>query len=153
MAVEIEGVSELLRKFDNAPDQMIKDVKKALRKASAVETRNMRRSLPESARHLVKAKVKGRKSGDISAVFGLYGKVGDPDMAWFHWYWENYGTLQGRDPAHRFEFAIKGGQAAANRRNKVGQPHRNFYESIVNGFQSRFLANFKSALKDLGYDI
>ena len=153
MAVEIEGVSDLLRKFDNAPDQMIKDVKKALRKAASVETRNLRRSLPDSAKRLVKAKVKGRKSGDISAVFGLYGRAGDPDTACFHCYRDNYGTLQGRDPAHRFEFAIKGGQAAANRRNKVGQPHRNFYEAIVSGFQSRFLANLKSALKDLGYDI
>jgi hypothetical protein len=151
--VEIEGVSDLLRKLDNAPDQMVKDVKKALRKAASAEARGLRRSVPDSARGLVKSKVKGVRSGDISATFGLFGKQGDPDMEWFHWYWKNYGTLEGRDPAHRFEYAIKGGQAAARRRNNRGERHVNFFESVVGGFQSRFLSNFRKALKDLGYDI
>ena len=160
MAVRIEGVSDVLRMFDKAPDELLKDCKKAIRKACTAEARNLKKAVPE-ARDMVKSSVKARKSGDITGVFGMFldnkvqgndGRVGEK---WFHQYWKNYGTLQGRDPSHRFDQPIKHGSTAAarQRRNSVGEMHQNFYENAIIGFEERAFATFKQSLKDQGYDI
>lgn len=158
MAVRIEGVSEMLRKLDGAPKEMIADVKKAMRSACNTEKTIIKASSPKEARSLVKAKVSGQKSGDIRASVGLFLdfqtiEKGRKGPEWFHMYWKNYGTLQGRDPEHHFDTPIKGGAAARRRRNNVGQRHENFFENAMNGFESRFLSNFESALEKQGYEI
>lgn len=157
----IEGVSEMLRMFDEAPKEMISDVKAALRSACGTEKRILKSGVPRKARPLVKSKVKGQRSGDISAMFGLFIDKDWTDLngrkgpEWFRMYWKNYGTLSGRDPSHDFDNPIKGDgtQAARNRRNRTGQPHENFFENAISGWESRFLDNFARALREKGYDI
>ena len=159
--IRIKGVSEVLRTFDEAPDELVKAVKKALRKACAGEVRNLRKSVPDSFRQLPKSSVKVMRSGNVSALFGLFldrkwqdesGRVG-PD--WFHAYWKNYGTLQGRDPSHRFETPVRHGstRVAKRRRNNVGQMYDNFFEQAIVGFQERTFSVFKQSMKEQGYDI
>ena len=160
MGVRIEGVSDCLRAFDEAPDELVKAVKKALRKAVAPEARNLRKSLQPSFKKMVKSSVKSLRSGDVSAVFGMFldsktetkGRVG---FDWFKAYWKNYGTLQGRDPAHRFDTPVKHGAttAAKRRRNNVGEMYENFYEQAVTGFEDRTFSAFKKAMKEQGYTI
>ena len=159
MGVRIEGVSDVLRMYDNAPKEMINHVKKAMRSACNVEKRNLKRSIPPNARSLVKSKVKGSSSGNVTARFGMFGTTrmenDDEAMRWFHYYWKNYGTLQGRDPSHHFDNPIRhaGTQAGKNRRNNVGQVHENFYEVAVSGYETRFVDNFRKAMKEQGYEI
>jgi len=161
MAVRIEGVSDVLRMFDQAPNELLKAAKTAMRKANSNEVRNLRKSVPVSGRKLVKGTVKARRTGDITAVFGMFLNSKEQDQKgrqgpeWFWNYWKNYGTLAGRDPNHKFDNAVKqpGTQAARNRRNNVGQTHENFYEAAVNGFEERYISAFKQSLKDQGYEI
>lgn len=161
MSVRIEGVSDVLRMFDEAPEELTKAVKKALRKACSGEVRNLKRSVPTFSKQLVKSSVKTLRSGDVSAVFGMFldaqrqdtkGRVG-PD--WFHAYWKNYGTLQGRDPSHRFDTSVKHSSttAAKRRRNNVGQMYENFYEQAIAGFEERTLSAFKQSMKEQGYNV
>ena len=155
MAVQIEGVSDVLRMFDEAPEELLKSVKKAMRSACNVEKKNIKKVLPREARSLVKSKVKSTRAGNVIARFGMFMDGvrladGDDNMRWFHFYWKNYGTLSKRDPAHQFEFQIRKNK---NRRNNVGQDHENFYETAVSGYEGRFLENFKRSLKEQGYDI
>ena len=157
----IEGVSDVLRMFDEAPGELVKAVKKALRAACSGEVRNLKREVPAFSRQLVKSSVKAQPSGDVSAVFGMFldrkwqdesGRVG-PE--WFHAYWKNYGTITGRDPSHRFDSPVRRAETATGRRrrNNVGQPHENFYDQAIVGFEERAFAAFKKSMKDQGYDI
>ena len=161
MAVRIEGVSDVLRMFDEAPEELTKAVKKALRKACSGEVRNLKRSVPTFSKQLVKSSVKSLRSGDVSAVFGMFldskwqdtsGRVG-PE--WFHAYWKNYGTLQGRDPSHHFDSSVKHASttAAKRRKNNVGQMYENFYEQAIVGFEERTFSAFKQSMKEQGYEV
>lgn len=156
MAVRIEGVGDVLRMFDDAPGELLKAVKKAMRSAGDVEKRNLKRAIPPEARKLVKLKVKSSRAGDVIARFGMFmdgARVQEDaeNMRWFHFYWKNYGTLTRRDPGHQFEYPVK--RKTARRRNDVGQDHENFYEAAVSGYEGRFLGNFKRSLKEQGYEI
>ena len=157
----IEGVSDVLKSFDEAPDELVKAVKKALRKTCSAEIRNLKKSVPAHARQLVKSSVKSLRSGDVSAVFGLFvdskqqdenGRIG-PE--WFHAYWKNYGTLSGRDPAHQFNTPVKHDSttAAHRRRNNTGQMYEGFYKRAIAGFNERTFSAFKQSMKDQCYDI
>lgn len=155
MPVRIEGVSDVLRMFDDAPKDLLNAAKKAMRSACNVEKRNLKRSVPAEARQLVKSKVKSTRAGDVIARFGMFmdgtRTADDADnMRWFHFYWKNYGTLSHRDPSHQFMYPIKN---IRTRRNNVGQEHENFYEAAVSGYETRFVENFKKSLKDQGYEI
>ena len=159
MGVRIEGVSECLKMFDDAPEELMKACKKAIRKACSDEVRNLKKAVPE-ARDLAKSSVKSLRSGNIYGVFGMFvdkvlGKDGRIGERWFHQYWKNYGTLQGRDPSHRFDQPVKHGSTAAvkRRRNNVGEIHQNFYENAIVGFEERAFSTFKKSLKEQGYDI
>ena len=154
MAVRIEGVSDVLRTFDDAPEDLLKAAKKAMRSACNVEKKNLKKGIPPEARPLVKSKVKYTRAGNVIARFGMFMdgtrlKDDDENMRWFHFYWKNYGTLSKRDPSHQFEYPIRNRE----RRNNVGQEHENFYEVAVSGYETRFLENFKKSLKEQGYDI
>lgn len=155
MPVRIEGVSDVLRMFDNAPEELLKAAKKAMRSACNVEKRNLKRGIPQKARPLVKSKVKSTRAGDVIARFGMFMdgvrlKEDDENMRWFHFYWKNYGTLSKRDPSHQFMYPIKNKN---DRKNNIGQEHENFYEAAVSGYETRFVENFKKSLKEQGYEI
>lgn len=154
--MRIEGVSEVMRYFSQAPEEVSKSIKKALRAACSGEVRNLKGQVPRWARGLVKSSVKSLRSGDVSALFGMFvdskwqdekGRKG-PD--WFHAYWKNYGTLTKRDPSHQFDNAVR---RNARRRNNVGQGHENFFERGITGYEQRVLTAFKRSMKEQGYDI
>ncbi len=154
----IEGLEDTLKFFDQAPENLIKVTKTALRDASSVSARNLRRRIPERWRKLVKFKVKLMGSGNLIATFGLFnghqvqGNQSDPDMLiadWFKAYWSNYGTLENRDPTHQFKNPVKHHKTAAARRRKGAkgiQPRRFFDEGIA-GWSGPFLDAFKKSMK------
>lgn len=155
----IEGLADYLRTLDEAPQTLIKCVRKAMRKAGSELARDIKSGTPQSFRPLVKCKVvKARISRNLSSAVGLYKDktTGREIPEWFKAYWENYGTLQRRDPSHRFDRPIKpdGTVAARNRRNRVGQYNENFFEeALPSGWESKYVNTFTREMRSQGYDI
>ena len=155
----IEGLAEYLRTLDEAPDVLIKCVRKSMRKAGTELARDMKAGIPAGFRPLVKCKVvKARISRNLSSAVGLYKSASKDDdgFKWFKAYWKNYGTLARRDPSHRFDNPIKpdGTQAAMNRRNRIGQFSERFFEAALPpGWESRYVSTFVREMRSQGYDI
>ena len=150
----ITGLDDCLRCFDQAPDNLLKLVKRALKEGGKEAAKEIRKAMPRRFKRLVSYKVvKGTLSGDTYALVGAFNKVksgtNEPDD-WFKAYWKNYGTLTHRDKNHKFDYPIKPDHwaAAQRRRNRVGQKHENFYDGAVKGpAQNAFLRAFENYIK------
>ena len=159
IVMTIEGLADYLRTLDDAPQTLVKCVRKAMRKAGSELARDIKSGTPQSFRPLVKCKVvKARISRNLSSAVGLYKDktTGREIPEWFKAYWKNYGTLQRRDPSHRFDRPIKpdGTVAARNRRNRVGQYNENFFEeTLPSGWESKYVNTFTREMRSQGYDI
>ena len=149
----ITGLDDCLKCFDQAPKNLLKVVKKALKDGGKQAAKELRKAMPRRFKRLVSNKVvKGAESGDYSALIGAFNRVksgtDEPDD-WFKAYWKNYGTLTKRDPHHKFDYPIKPDTwaAAKRRRNRVGQRHENFYDGAVAPAQQAFIRAFQDSLK------
>lgn len=149
----ITGLEDALNCFDQAPKNLLKVVRKALKDGGRQAAKEIRKAMPRRFKRLVSYKVvKGASSGDYSALIGAFNKVksgtSEPDD-WFKAYWKNYGTLTHRDPSHKFDYPIKPDHwaAAKRRRNRVGQPHENFYDGAVAPARDSFVRAFQDSLK------
>ena len=145
----ISGLDDALKCFDQAPKNLVKVVRTALRKGGSQAAKEIRKAMPRRFKRLVSSKVvKGAVSGDYSALIGAFNKVksgtSEPDD-WFKAYWRNYGTLTRRDPGHQFDYPIK--HLNRKRRNEVGQPGENFYDQAVGPAQQAFIRGFQDSLK------
>lgn len=149
----ITGLDDCLKCFDQAPKNLLKVVKQALKDGGKQAAKEFRKAMPRRFKRLVSNKVvKGAVSGDYSALVGAFNRVksgtDEPDD-WFKAYWKNYGTLTHRDPNHKFDYPVKKDAwfAAKRRRNRVGQPHENFYDGAVAPAQQAFIRAFQDSLK------
>lgn len=153
----IDGLDEYLRALDKGPAELLKASKAAMRKAAKATERNIRARIPDRWRRTIKSTVgKSKYTGRTYAEVGLmdsqpaggnqpkHGEV--PDL--FKAYWQNYGTLEGRDPSHEFVTKVKHGKtsAAKARRNRTGISHRNFFEEAIEGWEETFTAAFDAEL-------
>lgn len=156
--ITISGLDDCLKLFDNAPENLRKVSKTALRDASREVTRFVRNRTPKRWRRLVKYKVvRLRSNRNLNAVFGMFNtKVAqghqNPTGAkiddWFKAYWLNYGTLENRDPGHKFDYPVKhrGTIAAKRRKNTEGIKPRNFFEQAIQGWEDKFVRAFSNSL-------
>ena len=145
----ITGLDDCLKCFDQAPKNLLKVVKKALKDGGKQAAQELRKALPRRFKRLVSNKVvKGVESGDYSALIGAFNRVksgtDEPDD-WFKAYWKNYGTLTRRDPNHKFDNPVK--RLNRKRRNEVGQAAENFYDQAVAPAQQAFIRAFQDSLK------
>ena len=146
----ITGLDDALKCFDNAPGNLLKVVKTALKDGGKQAAKEVRKAMPRRFKRLVSCRVvKGSISGDWSALVGAFNRVksgtSEPDD-WFKAYWKNYGTLQRRDPNHKFDYPIK--KLSRKRRNEVGQPRENFYDGAIDPAQKAFLRAFRESVKN-----
>ena len=153
MAYTIEGLDDCLKCLDAAPANVVKMTKAAMRAAAKKTSRSIRQRLPKQFwRRLVRYKMsKGQLSQNSYVLMGLFNKGKKnadgssyiPD--WFKAYWSNYGTLEGRDPAHEFQYPVKhrNTAAAANRRGQGGIQHQNFFETAIDGVDEVFMEAFE----------
>ncbi len=162
-AIRIEGLEDVLRMFDGAPKELQKSGRKAMASAGRKVASGLKRKMPSRWRKLVKSKAKMSRGGNLWADMGLYNgheaqghqpngkKVSD----WFKAYWSDYGTLERRDPGHKFDNPVKPKNSAngRKRRNDRGQFPTGFFETAAEGWESVFLQEFKGSLKKQGYDI
>lgn len=149
----ITGLEDALECFDQAPKNLLKVVRKALKDGGKQAAKELRKAMPRRFKRLVSNKVvKGAVSGDYSALIGAFNKIksgtDEPDD-WFKAYWKNYGTLTHRDKSHKFDYPIKPDTwaAAKRRRNRVGQKHENFYDGAVAPAQQAFIRAFRDSIK------
>ena len=150
----IEGMADCLRWTEKAPEDMVKLAKKAMRSGGKAVTKAVTPRVDSRWRRLVKYKVTGgRNERDVNCGIGFFNNhdrqghhnAGSaPVDDWFKAYWANYGTLTRRDPEHRFTKPIKHSstRAASRRRNDVGQPHLNFFERALEGYEDIFYDAF-----------
>lgn len=148
MGVRIEGLDDVMRMYNDAPDVMIKDARDASRQAAKGVAKELRALMPQKYRKLVSSSVQNMSDGTLSTWIGLYRRR-EPEL-WYKAYWMNYGTLSKRDPSHQFTRPVRPNH---RRRNNVGQPPRNFYDGPASMVGDRFLEAFRRELSDKGYDI
>lgn len=145
----ISGLDDCLKCFDQAPHNLLKVVRTALKEGGREAAKEIRKAMPRRFKRLVASKVvKGTLSGDYSALVGAFNKVksGDdePDD-WFKAYWKNYGTLTRRSRDHKFDYPVK--RLNHKRRNEVGQPAEMFYDKAIAPAQDAFLRKFQDSVK------
>ena len=159
--ITISGLDDCLRYFDNAPEELVKATRKAMRDASTKTSKMIKQRIPKRWNRLMKYKVSNK--GHLLATIGMFnghqsqgnqpkgGKIDD----WFKSYWLNYGTLDKRDPEHHFDNPVKHRSTAAakRRRNTAGIEPRKFFEEAIQGWQTTFVETFTESLKKQGYDI
>lgn len=157
--ITISGLDDCLKLFDQAPANLAKVSRTALKDASKVTTRQIRGRLPKRWRGLVRYKVmKTYQKGDLHALLGLFNghqrqghqnKAGNVDD-WFKAYWLNYGTLSKRDPEHHFDQPVKLPEtwSAGRRKNTRGIKPRKFFEEAIAGWQGTFVEAFGKSIKN-----
>lgn len=158
--ITITGLTKTLRWMDKMPQNCLEVVRRSMRDAAKTTARQIRQRTPKRWRTLIKQRVKlygkNNQSGQVEAKTGWIdtgrqhsssGKA-NPPTDWFKAYWQNYGTLTGRDPRHEFKYPVKHSSTAAarRRRNRRGCPHQNFYERSVQGWHELFMSTFESAM-------
>ena len=145
----ITGLDDCLKCFDQAPSNLLKVVKTAMREGGKEAAKEIRKAMPRRFKRLVSQKVvKGSLSGDWSALVGAFNKAksgtDEPDD-WFKAYWANYGTLTKRSKEHKFDYPIK--KLNRKRRNEVGQPAQMFYDRAIVPAQDAFIRKFQDSVK------
>lgn len=157
--LKIEGMSDCMRWCDAAPKDMVKLAKKAMRSGAREVTRHLKPKIDPRWRPLVRYNIEGgKRDDDLVCNVGLFNghqrqghqpESGDVDD-WFKAYWKNFGTLTKRDPSHYFKNHIRGRMTArgSRRRNNVGQPHVNFFENALQGYEDAFFGAFSRTVAD-----
>lgn len=150
-SIRIEGLDDCLKAFDRMPGNALKICESAMKEAAQPVAKKIRSGMPKEFRRLIKVKViKGERriNGNTTVIVGAFKrkKASDKEIPdWFKMYWQNYGTLTHRDPSHEFVFPVKKGNR--RRRNNVGQPHLNFFDDAIQGWEQMIYDNFIAALK------
>lgn len=147
----IEGLDDCLKCMDQAPQNVVKMTKTAMREAGKQTARLIRSRTPGRFRRLVGSKVtKGQATGITYALVGYFSKENKKGSHsevsdWFKAYWKNYGTLARRDRSHAFATSVK--PHVKGRRNNVGQNPENFFEQAIEGWDNKFLESFQESMK------
>ena len=72
----ITGLDDCLKCFDQAPNNLLKLVKGALKEGGKEAAKEIRKAMPRRFKRLVSSKVvKGTLSGDYSALVGAFNRV------------------------------------------------------------------------------
>lgn len=156
--VKLVGYDDCMRGLEKFPSRVLKATKDSMRMAGRKAAAELRKTTPAGFRKLVKSKLlKGKLAQNAYVTIGLYkakdvkGDVND----WFKAYWKNYGTLTHRDPNHHFKNPIKpdNTMAAKSRRNRVGQPRKNFYEAGLPAAVAMFQKTFEEQMTKQSNDL
>lgn len=160
-AIRIEGLDECLRSFDRLPENALRITEAAMKEAGQPVAKKIRSLVPKEFRRLIKVKVikaERRLDGNSTVIIGAFKRKRQSELEisdWNKMYWQNYGTLTRRDPGHEFVFPVKkdSHSAAKRRRNRVGQPHLNFFDNAIRGWEQMIYDNFVAALKKRENDL
>ena len=150
-SIRIEGLDDCLKSFERLPANALRVTEAAMKEAAQPVAKKIRSAVPKEYRKLIKAKLikaERRMNGNSTVIIGAFKRKKQSDKEvndWFKMYWENYGTLAHRDPGHEFVYPIKKGNR--RRRNNIGQPHQNFFDDAIRGWEQMIFENFVAAMK------
>lgn len=141
--IEIEGMDRVEKWLEDYPKATKSLIRRAMRRAAKPELARSNAAL-QARIHAGESKLKFYSRKDnIMLSLGFFGtgedhnKIGkdvSDKWAWYRAYWINYGTLEGRDPKHKFKKAIK---ENTNKNNSFGIMHENFFEYAMIGAEER----------------
>ena len=149
---KVDGLDQVLEWAKSRPLKMLKVTSRATQVGAARVVRTMYPHIDERWRRLVHFKVTTGQYRNIYCKIGFFNRheksVSSDIDDWFKAYWANYGTLTRRDPNHKFQYSVKPAHyaAAKRRRNNVGQPHQNFYDRAIQGYDTVFFNAFAADL-------
>lgn len=155
--VRIDGIDDVMREFERAPGEILKASLKASRAAARDTAKSIKKRIPSRWAKLTSSKVKKSREGQVYGSIGLFNREGRgnniPD--WFKAYWFNYGTLEGRDPSHRFDNPVRKAHTVVARRNKNkgGIKAQNFFEHALAGWEDTFAKAFQERLEKEKYKL
>lgn len=150
-SIRIEGLDDCMKAFDRLPANALRMTEASMKEAAQPVAKKIRAGMPKEFRKLIKTKLikaERRMNGNSTVIVGAFKRKRQSDKEvndWFKMYWQNYGTLTHRDPGHEFVFPIKKG--TRRRRNNVGQPHKNFFDDAIRGWEQLIYDNFLAAMK------
>ena len=156
-SIRIEGLDECIKAMDRLPGNALRMTEAAMKEAAQPVAKKIRAGMPKEFRRLIKTKLikaERRINGNSTVIVGAFKgkKVSDDNVPdWFKMYWQNYGTLTHRDPSHEFVSPIKKNNRW--RRNNIGQPHQNFFDHAIQGWEQMIYDNFIAALKKRENDL
>ena len=147
----IVGLDKVMKMMDAAPANSLKLTRKAMREASKQTATVLRGRVPERWRSMTNFKIdRNRVTGEPCSYIGLFAASGgrksnnDPNMDWFKAYWNNYGTLQSRDPNHKFKYPIK---PHTTKLIPKGQLAHRWFEKSLAGIGEIFMGYFRASFK------
>lgn len=151
MAVyKVTNLDEVMRDFDGFTRDGLKASKRCVQAGARAVSKQIRAAAPSAFRRIVGASIKRNREGVYSVYVGYNNKEGMPSgksiPVWFKAYWSNYGTLERRDPGHRFAYKIKNlrGKAGVDRRGGI-RPRR-FFEAGLNAWDKTFTLAYEAQL-------
>ena len=98
----ITGLDDALKCFDQAPKNLVKVVKTAMRAGGRQAAKEIRKAMPRRFKRLVTSKVvKGGVSGDWNALVGAFNKVKGLTTRWRVVVEERSYEITGIDPISR----------------------------------------------------
>ena len=149
--MKIEGTKEACDFLAAYPRETKRIISNALRYAVSPVAKKVKGAVPGDFpqwKSLVRVKAKQSKlTGRIYAVAGMLdnGQATTPGgiSDWYKAYWYNYGTLQRRDPSHKYDRAPRGKKS----RNKLGQYPANYYDRAVEGMEADLTDRFLKSIE------
>lgn len=153
--MEIENLSEILDRFDKAPEKFLNVCKTCMKEGGKQVAKEIRGKAPSRFKRLVGYKMSlGQMSKDNYVFMGFFNKDRKKDLKsipdWFKAYWKNYGTLTKRYGGHDFRTPIKSAKTSSGskRRNNVGQDAELWFERIIPGWDKTYVDAFTKKLKE-----
>ena len=147
---EVRGVPATVHRMQRMQQDIMKVTRKTMRSAAKPWLAKAKAALPvDEWRVSIVARIRVQKlhksdylllRAGFPATLREWG--GAPDD-FYKFYWQNYGTLKGRDPGHNFQRAP--GRNNKNK-NRSGIPHNNYFERAMSGAEEDIAAKLKVAI-------
>lgn len=150
--ITIVGIDECLKTFDKMPENANKLCRKAMSRGTKAVAKSIKSNIPSSYKKLIKAIVKkSAVTDDLQALVGAFNSgattINGYNSDWFIMYWNNYGTLAGRDKNHNFDNPLKNSNRAKRLKSqRNGIKAKNWFENAQVGCENIFYDEFQKTI-------
>lgn len=150
--ITIEGINDCFKTFDKMPENANKLCRKAMSRGTKAVAKKMKTQIPSCYKKLIKAIVKKSSvTDDLQALVGAFNSgattINGYNSDWFVMYWNNYGTLAGRDNNHDFDNPVKNSNRAKRlKTQKRGIKAKNWFEKAQEGCENIFYDEFQKTI-------
>ena len=105
--INVTGSTEAQQLLNTYPIEAVREIRRAMQRAGSQGVRDLKATVRQRTfRQRIQRKIKEYSHGNGSILSMIVGymdsKNSDAHFAYMKAYWANYGTLDRRDPSHRF---------------------------------------------------